>query len=196
MNTKTSLRRSLNNIADTLVVGLLITLASIPLVTGFAALRSGVVVLRDNNVKGNLMGRFVIALRQNLRRNLLTGTLLVAAAGIGSTDVAMAMTGELGLATVPVEVTGLILLLAVAVMPFWAAALPHPSPDTSLRKLMRHTVLVAAARPAHSAVLLAAVLAGTVAAATAPILAPIAVGVLARISGRLPIYELKLSANI
>ena len=134
------------------------------------------------------MGRFVFAFRQGLRKNLLLGTMIVAAAVIGSADLVMGMTGQMGLATVPVEAAGMLLLLAVLVLPFWAAAMTRATPATSLGTLFRGAALVAAARPGHSAVVLTAVLAAAAATGAVPILAPVAVGVLARISGRLPVY--------
>ena len=191
MNADSPFRRSMNTVTDTLVVGLLITVASLPLVSAFAAIRAGVVVLVDQDAGGNLMGRFVFAFRQGLRKNLLLGTMIVAAAVIGSADLVMGMTGQMGLATVPVEAAGMLLLLAVLVLPFWAAAMTRATPATSLGTLFRGAALVAAARPAHSAVVFTAALAAAAATGALPILAPVAVGVLARISGRLPFYGLK-----
>ncbi|MEQ7738734.1 hypothetical protein [Escherichia coli] len=196
MNTEKPLRQRLNRITDTLVVGLLMTAASLLVVTAFAALRAGNTVLTDHDSGGNLVGRFAAALRQRLRRNLLLGLLFASAAGVGITDVAIAMTGHLGLATLPVNAAGLTLLLAVAVLPAWVVAGLQQTGDAPLRTLLRHTVLLAAARPARSAAVLAVVLAGSVATAVAPILAPVALGALAQLSTRLPAFGLRLQANV
>lgn len=193
MEIDNSFHQGLNRFTDTLIVGLLIAALSLPVVTAFAALRAGVAVLAERNSSGSLAGRFAVALRSDLRGSLALGVVFASSAVVGAGDVLVAMSGNLGPATVPVQAVGLALLLAAAVLPPWVAALARLDAGAGFRALTRHAALAAVARPALSARLVAVVVAGTALSVAVPVLAPVALGVLASVASRLPALALKPS---
>jgi len=183
-------KRLLSGFADVLIVGLIITVCSIPLLTAYAAFRAGVLTLRVDD--GNLLARYLRHLKAHPGRSLLSGTLFLLATAIAVVDLTFVLAGQSGPLGVGVGVVGVVLLVVVAVGPSFSAALETDIP-CPVRQRLLHVALAAARHPLRCLSLIITTAAGTVIVMFAPITAPLVVGALARIASRIPASELVLS---
>ena len=169
------LRRALDTVADTLLLAIWVTLASLPLVTAFGALHAAARVLADDADNRTVSHRFRQALRERWRTKLGAQLIIGLSLVIGLGDLLLAPTIPAPIRPA-VATLGILVLIAVVTVPPYAAAVSVADPARPVRRLLTYAAALALGRPLPTlAVLGLAVVCAAWSWAT-PILAPLLFG--------------------
>lgn len=173
----TPLRRFLERVADCAVVGLLVLIASLPLVTALAALTAGSATLGGEG-SGSVPTRFLRAFRSALKRAVGPQLVVLGAFVIGLSDLAVGLhwagrAAVPGWVIAPVLAVGLLLLLGAVVLPSYLAIIAgeHGGPAS-----LGDAVVLAVGRPTAAAAVFGLGITLTAVGVLLPVTLPLLVG--------------------
>lgn len=132
-------------------VGLLILLSCLPVITVFAALRAGTIVLADRD-QTETGSRFWSALRSHFAVCTRLQLVWMAAVGLAVFDIVLALVATSPLRSAVAVAGGCLLVTAVALVPYLVLS---SGPPHSLRDVLRTAVVRAGRRPAITLALMA-----------------------------------------
>ena len=175
---------ALNWLADTVLVGVLATLAALPVLTAPAAFSAAIEVLADRRTGGSLVHRYVRTLRTGarLRRGAPLALLGLACGVVALADLGWALAGPPSPLRTGVLAAGVLLALASQAVVLVASC--RLGGDVGPRRLLTRSALLAAANPHRMITLLVAATAVVVTTVALPPALPAGVGLLARVAAR------------
>lgn len=170
----TPVRRLLDRLGEGAVVGVLVLVAALPLLTGFAALSAGIAAVQDPDAAGTIGRRYLAALRHRPGRALAVQAGWLLAVAVAAADLRFAA-GAGGPVRVPVLAMGsLFAAAAVLTPPFLCARLADPA--GSARAVALDGLVLAASAPLPAVALGAAALVAGFTCFVVPAATPLAVG--------------------
>jgi hypothetical protein len=175
MPTDSPMRRVLDTVVDRLLLSLLVAIASVPLITGLAALTAAAKILVARDDDRPIRVQFREALAGSLRSTVVTQLLVVLGAAIGILDLYYASAVPLVLRP-GVTAVAVILLMSAVVLPPFLAAHRALSPHNSSVASMRVAAVVVVGRPAASGVVFAGVALALAGCWIAPVVGPLLLG--------------------